>query len=761
MRRIAIAGIGVGALAAAGAAYVFMHRSPSAAEQWALVDRYCAGCHNDVDLAGDFAFSRLSRTNLAADAPVWETAIRKLRGHLMPPPGEPRPSEARTDAFVRWLENSLDAAGRAAPNPGAPALHRLNRAEYANAVRDLLDVTVDATTLLPADDSSAGFDNVASTLSVSPALLSSYIAAAAKISRLAVGDPSAGSAIVTYRAPRGLVQSEHLEGQPLGTRGGMTVRHVFPLDAEYEIRVARGGNGFGLEALGGDEEVEITINGERAATLGRAGPRTAILKIPAGPQALGAAIIRKRDARGVDDLFAVQSPTPGITSVSIVGPRSATGVGDTQSRRRIFVCSPAAETEEAACARDIARRLAERAYRRPMNADDPALATLLAFYSAGRAEGSFDAGIQRAVARVLVDPEFIFRFEAEPAALPAGAVYPVSDVELASRLSFFLWSSIPDEPLLAAAAAGELSQPKVLEREVRRMLADPKADALVANFASQWLGLRQLDTLSPTSSEFDGNLRLGLRKETELLFASVLREDSSVVELLSADYTFVDERLARHYGLANIRGSRFRRVEVGDERRGLLGQGSVLTITSAPNRTSPVKRGQWILANLLGTPPPPPPQGVETNLDQTAPAGSLPTTMRERLARHMADPSCAACHNLMDPLGFALENFDFIGQWRDAEGASPVDAHGVFVDGSALEGPAGLRRVLLEHKELFVQTFAEKLLTYAVGRSLEPSDMPAVREIVRRAADDEYRMSALVLGVAESVPMRMRSKKGP
>ena len=760
MRRVAIIGIGIGAIAAATAASLFLaHRAPSAADQWALVDRYCAGCHNDAELAGDFSFSRLSRTDLAVDAALWETAIRKLRGHLMPPPGEPRPSDARTAAFVGWLEESLDAAARAAPNPGAPALHRLNRAEYANAVRDLLDVTVDAATLLPGDDSSAGFDNIASALSVSPALLSSYVAAAARISRLAVGDPSTSSAIVTYRAPRGLVQAEHLDGQPLGTRGGMTVRHFFPLDAEYEIRVARGGNGFGLEALGGDEEVEITVNGARAATLGRGGPRAAVLRIPAGQQALGVAIVRKRDAQGVDDLFAVHAPTPGITSVSIVGPRDARGVGDTPSRRRIFVCSPTAAAEQT-CAADILRRLAERAYRRPMAADDPALATLLTFYAAGRADGPFDAGIQRAVARVLVDPEFIFRFEAEPADLPAGAPYAVSDVELASRLSFFLWSSIPDEPLLAAAAAGELSQPEALEREVRRMLADPKADALVENFASQWLGLRQLDTVSPTSSEFDGNLRQAFRKETELLFETVLREDSSIVEMLSAEFTFVDERLARHYGLPNIRGSRFRRVEIGDERHGLLGHGSVLTVTSAPNRTSPVKRGQWILANLLGTPPPPPPEGVETNLDQTAPAGSAATTMRDRLARHMADPSCAACHNLMDPLGFALENFDFIGQWRDAEGASPVDAHGVFVDGSALEGPAGLRRVLLEHSDLFVQTFAEKLLTYALGRSLEASDMPAVREIVRQAARGEYRMSALVLGVAESVPMRMRSKKG-
>ena len=758
MRRVAIVGVGVTIVAAAAAAYLYVRRAPGPEEHWALVDRYCEGCHNEAELAGDLAFAKLSRTNLAADAAVWETAIRKLRGHLMPPPGEPRPSDARIDAFVGWLEVSLDAAAREAPKPGAPALRRLNRAEYANAVRDLLDVTVDATALLPGDDSSAGFDNIASALSVSPALLSSYVAAAARISRLAVGDPSTSSAITTYRAPRGLVQAEHLDGQPLGTRGGMTIRHVFPLDAEYEIRVARGGNGFGLEALGGDEEVEITVNGERAALLGR-GQRMAALNISAGPQTLGIAIVRKRDAQGVDDLFAVQSPTPGITNVSIVGPRNAVGVGDTPSRRRLFVCTPTGPADEASCAADILRHLAERAYRRPMMADDPAVARLLEFYSEGRAEGSFDSGIQRAVARALVDPEFIFRFEHEPAELGAGAIYRVSDVELASRLSFFLWSSIPDEPLLAAAAAGELSEPAVLQREVRRMLTDPKADALVANFASQWLGLRLLDTVSPTSSEFDGNLRQAFRKETELLFASVLREDRSVVDLLSADYTFVDERLARHYGIPSVRGSRFRRIELTDgARRGLLGHGSVLTVTSAPNRTSPVKRGQWILENVLGTPAPPPPDNVETNLDETAPAGAAPTTMRRRLEQHMADPGCAACHSLMDPLGFALENFDFIGQWRDAEAGAPVDAHGVFVDGSALEGPAGLRQVLLTESELFVQTFAEKLLTYAVGRPLAASDMPAVRDIVRSAERDEYRLSTLVLGVAQSVPMQMRSK---
>jgi hypothetical protein len=760
MRNLAVFGIAsVAALAGAVGVEMLGQRAPSAAEHWALLDRYCATCHNDVELAGELAFDRLRPDDLHANAEVWETAIRKLRGHLMPPPGEPRPEQRDLDALVGWLEDSLDAAARAAPSPGAPVLHRLNRAEYANAVRDLLHLPIAAATLLPGDDSSGGFDNIANALSVSPALLQSYVSAAARISRLAVGDPGASSGITTYRAPRGLQQAEHLDGQPLGTRGGMTIEHVFPVDGEYEIRAGRGGGGFGLEALGGDEDIEITVNGERTAVLTRGGPRSATLPIAAGPQTLGVAIVRKRDAEGVDDLFAVHAPTPGITNVSIVGPLRANGAGDTPSRRRIFVCSPAEADDEQACAATILRTLAERAYRRPVSDGDTALATLLEFYAAGRAEGSFDAGIQRALARVLVDPEFIFRFEAEPAELAAGAIYRISDVELASRLSFFLWSSIPDDELRATAASGSLHEPAALEREVLRMLADPKADALVANFASQWLGLRQLDTVSPVSNDFDGNLRQAFRRETELLFGSVLREDLSVVTLLDADYTFVDERLARHYDVPNVRGSRFRRIELSsDRRRGLLGHGSFLTITSAPNRTSPVKRGQWVLQNVLGTPPPPPPEGVETNLDETAPIGATATTMRQRLERHMADPGCAACHDLMDPIGFALENFDFTGKWRDAEGGVAVDSAGVFVDGSAIAGPEGLRRVLLEHRELFVATLAEKLLTYAIGRTLEPRDMPAVREIVRRAARDDYRFSALVQGVAASVPMQMRVK---
>jgi hypothetical protein len=755
MRRGAKIGIGVGGLAALTvAAYVFyQHRTVNPAEQWAMVDRYCEGCHSGAERAGDLAFDRLDKSDLSANVAVWEKAIRKLRGGLMPPPGEPRPAAERLDTFVGFLEASLDAAARAAPNPGTPGLRRLNRTEYANAVRDLIDLPIDAAAFLPGDDSVGGFDNVGSALSISPTLLQAYVSAAATLSRLAVGDPNASPTLTTYRAPRDWQSGNHIDGQPLGTRGGFEVQHVFPLDAEYEFRMA----------ARADDEVQITINGKRAALLPSTGPRgarVAKLTIPAGPQAIGVALIRRHDTEGVDDLFAVHQESSGIASFTINGPLHATGAGDTPSRRRIFSCSPASPAEEPACAAQILRSLATHAYRRPVGAEDTALATLLGFYEAGRAAGSFDAGIQRALARLLVDPELIFRIEAEPAELADGGIYRVSDIDLASRLSFFLWSSIPDDALLATAATGKLHQPTVLEREVRRMLADPKADALVTSFAAQWLQLRLLDTMSPETREFDGNLREALRKETELFFSSVLREDRSVVDFIDADYTFVDERLAQHYGLPNIRGSRFRRVELppSSPRRGLLGQGSLLTLTSAPNRTSPVKRGQWVLNNILGTPAPQPPANVETNLEETAPA-SAATTMRERLEHHQSNPSCAMCHGLIDPLGFTLENFDSIGAWRNTEAGRTVNAHGSFIDGTALDGAVGLRGFLLERRELFVAAFTERLLTYALGRTLEPYDMPVVRAIVRTAAKDDYRFSALVQGIVASEPMQFRMKR--
>jgi hypothetical protein len=755
MTRIALFGVGAGGLAAlAIAAYAYhLHRTPTmdVAEQRAMLDRYCADCHNDAERAGDLAFDRLDLGRAHADAAVWETVIRKLRGGLMPPPGEPRPAAERLDAFVGFLEESLDTAARNAPNPGVPGLRRLNRTEYANAVRDLIELPVDVEALLPGDDSVGGFDNIGSALSISPTLLQAYVGAAATLSRLAVGDPTASPTLTTYRAPRDWQSGNHIDGQPLGTRGGFQVQHVFPLDAEYEIRVT----------ARSDDDVDVSIDGERVALLPSAGrnARVASLAVAAGPRTLGVALVRRHDTEGVEDLFAVHAESSSIASFTINGPLHAAGSGDTPSRRRIFRCSPENASEEAQCAAQILEGLATRAYRRPIGDGDPALQTLLDFYEAGRAEGSFEAGIQRALARLLVDPEFIFRIESEPADLPPGAVYRVSDVDFASRLSFFLWSSIPDDALLATAAAGELRNPAVLERELQRMLADPKADALVSNFAVQWLQLRILDTVLPENRKFDGNLRHALRTETELFFASVLREDRSVVDLLDADYTFVDERLAEHYGLPNIRGSRFRRVELppSSPRRGLLGQGSLLTLTSAPNRTSPVKRGQWVLNSLLGTPAPQPPDNVETNLEETAPAGSA-TTMRQRLEQHQANPSCAMCHSLIDPLGFALENFDAIGEWRDTEAGQAVNARGTFVDGRELDGVSGLRRLLLERRELFVAAFTEKLLTYALGRTLEPYDMPVVREIVRTAAKNDYRFSALVRGIVESEPMQFRMK---
>ena len=748
-------------LAAAAVLAVWLGRSgePTADAQWALVDRYCVECHNDGEFAGGVAFDTLDRDDVAGHGEILEAAVRKLRARMMPPPGEPRPEPARLDSLAAWLETTLDDAALADPNPGAPALHRLNRAEYANAIRDLLGLPVDTATLLPGDDASDGFDNIASALSVSAAHMQAYVAAAAEISRLAVGDPTTSAEIATYTAPRGLSQAEHLDGMPLGTRGGFLVEHVFPLDAEYEISIRRAGGGFGLRAVGGDEPVEVTLNGARVRVLGRGAPARFVLPVEAGAHTLGAAIVRESRPAGVDDLFAVHAGSTGVQAISIIGPLDASGAGDTPSRQRIFICEPAHASDEERCATEILTALATRAYRRPVAASDPSFGTLFEFYRTGRALGSFETGIQHALARVLVDPEFIFRFEREPENLAAGEAYPLGPYERASRLSFFLWSSIPDDALLQAAADGRLLDNAGLEREVERMLADPKSFALVDNFATQWLGLRQLDTVSPISNDFDGNLRRSFRRETELLFESVLREDRSIVGLIDADYTFVDERLARHYGMPNIRGSRFRRVELPDNaRRGLLGHGSLLTITSPPNRTSPVMRGAWIMENLLGAPAPNPPEGVDTDLDAKAAATSAPGTVREQLERHREDPACAGCHGMIDPIGFALENFDLIGRWRDTDGGVAVDASGVLWDGTPMDGPAGLRAALLDRRELFVARATEKLMAYALGRSVEHHDMPAIRAIVRDAAEDDYRFSRLVAGVVKSPGFLMKRK---
>jgi mono/diheme cytochrome c family protein len=726
-------------------------RGPVRSEAQNVVDRYCATCHNPRMKAGGLALDALPVATAARDPQTWEKVIRKVRTGMMPPAGSPRPDRATLDGLAATVETALDRAAAASPNPGAPALHRLNRTEYGNAVRDLLDLPIDAAALLPGDDSSEGFDNQASVLSVSPALMQAYVTAAAKISRLAVGDPTISADITTYIAPRGFSQAGHREGLPLGTRGGLLVQHVFPLDAEYEFRVGRAGGGlFGLPPVGTGDSVEITLNAERVRLIGNDTRGPVRLKIPAGPHTIGVAVVRKSNARGVDDLFSEHAASAGVNNLVINGPLNPTGPGDTPSRRKIFVC----QAQDEACARTILARLATRALRRPVAERDATVTMLMGFFESGRTLRGFETGVQYALARLLVDPQFIYRFERAPATARAGTAYKVSDLELASRLSFFLWSSIPDEELLRVAASGRLDDPAVLEQQTRRMLADDRARALVDNLAGQWLQLRQLDDISPVTKEFDGNLRYAFRRETELLFETIVGEDRSILDLIAANYTFVDERLARHYGIPNVRGSRFRRVTLDDERSGLLGQGSLLTVTSAGNRTSPVKRGKWILENLLGAPVPQPPPGVETNLAPAA--GAAPTSVRQRLEQHRANPSCASCHAVMDPVGFSLENFDLIGKYRETDGGAPVNATGKLADGTALDGPATLRKALLDRREAVASTATEKLLTYALGRRVEYFDMPAVRTIVRDAARQDYRFSSLITGIVKSVPFTMK-----
>jgi len=730
-----------------------------AEQNWQLIERYCSECHNLDDFSGGLAFDLLSPDSIHKDVAVWEKVIRKLKAGMMPPPENPRPEERQLLALVENLEHAIDEQAGNEPRPGAPLLRRLNRTEYQNAIRDLLDLPINASELMPADDSSGGFDNVANVLSISPVLLEAYISAASKISRLAVGDMNAVASATTYRSD-GQSQAIQNEGLTLGTRGGLNVTHVFPLDAEYEITVGRGGaNGaFTLTPFGERDPVEIVIDGERIALLQPEDRGTIRVPLTGGVHEVETAYLPMTPGLGVDDLHSVWAASTGIGTLVIRGPLDPVGPGDTPSRQKIFICSPASGAEEAGCAEQIISNLALRAYRRPV--DQANLDILMEFYRDGREKGSFDTGIQYALSRLLVDPNFIFRFEAERDDLPTGGVYAVDDYELASRLSFFLWSSIPDERLLELAGQGRLSDAAMLRAEVQRMLADPKAESLVSNFATQWLSLRRLETVNPVSLDFDNALRVSMLKETQLLFRHVLREDASITDLLDADYTFVDERLARHYGLPGIRGSHFRKVDLsGEARRGLLGHASILTITSAPNRTSPVIRGTWVLEHLLGTPPPAPPAGVETNLEVSVPGGAAVMSIREQLERHRADPTCAACHDMIDPLGFALENYDAVGMWRNQVGGVAVDTTSRLWDGSQLTGPDGLREALLARQDLFVETFIEKLMTYALGRTVDHYDMPAIRSISASARAEDYRMGSIVQGIVESVAFRMRMKE--
>jgi hypothetical protein len=734
------------------------------AQDHALLDRYCVGCHNEKTRAGNLAIDKLDLAHPGNNAESWEKVVRKIRAGMMPPAGMPRPDRATLDDFASKLELALDSAAAAKPNPGTTGLHRLNRTEYANSIRDLLDLEIDPSTLLPADDSSEGFDNIADALAISPALLERYVATATKLSRLAVGDPGTTPSTVTYRVPSDLSQSDHIEGLPLGTRGGILVHNVFPLDAEYAIKIHAKAANIGLGSPGFlDNELEVTLNGERIKLSKAAGTLDLRLPIKAGPQELGVAFINKNPP-GADDIWQIFPNNSGVQSVAITGPFNPTGAGDTPSRRRIFVCRLAASTDpaaskeedELACAKKILSTLARRAYRSPLSDSD--LETLIGFYRSGRRDASFDAGIQEALARVLIDPRFVFRFERQPATVAAAAVYRISDLELASRLSFFLWSSIPDDELLNLAIQNKLHEPAVLERQTRRMLADPRSEMLATNFAGQWLYLRELKNQRPLSPAFNENLREAFRHETELLFESIVREDRNVVDLLNTDYTFVDERLAAHYGMPGVHGSQFRRVAIQDDaRRGLLGQSSFLLVTSVANRTSPVARGKWILENILDSPAPlPPPNVPPLKGDEGTPQ---PTSLRQRMEEHRKNPTCAACHKIMDPIGFSLDNFDLIGTWRADDSGEPIDATGQLVDGTKLNGPASLRNALLSRSDVFVRTTTEKLLTYATGRALKYYDMPVVRSIARDAAQDGNRFSALIQGIVKSDPFQMRMKQ--
>ena len=753
-----------------------------------LLNDYCITCHNARTRTADLALDELDLTQVPGDGAVWEEVIRKLRGGMMPPPNARRPANSSLQELAAWLEQTLDETARANPEPGRAALHRLNRTEYGNAIRDLLDLEIDVTELLPADDEAYGFDNVADVLRVSPSLVEQYLTASRKISELAVGDPEIATISSVYRVPPDRAQSDHIEGLGLGTRGGTLIRHTFPLDAEYDFSVFLMRNIVGyMKGLEWPHELEIAIDGERVflapvggdadnamsdanfAAAGDAIDERLQTRIPvtAGPHDVGVAFIRKNYSESHEPLqphtrdhdLQNMNGVPLVDYIDITGPFAVTGRGDTASRRRIFTCNPA-PSDEQLCAAEILSRLATRAYRRPVNDDDMAL--LMEFYDTGRNNGDFETGIQNGLRLVLSSPEFLFRSEPDPEGIRPGEIYPVDDLALASRLSFFLWSSIPDDALLALAVEGRLSDPEVLSGQVERMLADARSNALVENFAGQWLFLRNLQSVSPDSKlfpNFDDNLRQAFRTETELFFESVIREDRSILDLLTAEYTFVNERLARHYEIDDVYGSHFRRVTLEDSnRRGLLGHGSILTITSMPNRTSPVLRGKWVLENILGTPPPAPPSDVP-DLEENQP-GQEARSVKARLEEHRGNPVCASCHAMIDPAGLALENFDAIGRWRTKEEGGLVETDGQLVDGTPVDGPVALREALLDRSGQFVRTVTEKMLTYALGRGLEHYDMPVVRSVAENAIADDYRFSSLVMGIVNSPPFQTRRATG-
>ena len=758
--------------------------SSSSAAAPELVRTYCVQCHNARVQTAGVALDTADIGDLSHDTELWERALRKLRARAMPPSGMPRPDETAYSGLVAYLETELDRLAAETPDPGrTDTLRRLTRTEYRNAVRDLLALDVDVTALLPRDDASFGFDNV-SAVGLSPLLMERYLSAAQKVSRLAVGQVGLGPGSHVVVLPVDLTQEDHFDGLPFGTRGGTAVSYNFPLDGDYQIQVRLSRNrNENVEGLNEPHDMEITLDGERLGLFTVTPNRNRFgdyyadedvdkgleVRIPveAGPHTVGATFIKKNSAlieterqpyRAAFNMDRHPRIQPAVRSVSITGPYDSRGAGETPSREQIFICHPTAAAEERDCAQTIVSNLARRAYRRPVTERD--LDSLLGFYDDARARGGFEAGIETAVRALLTSTEFLFRVERDPEGVASGTAYRLSDLELATRLSFFLWSSLPDDELLDLAEQDDLSDPDILETQVRRMLEDPRAASLSTNFASQWLHLRNLDASKPnlrTFPDFDENLRQGFRRETEMLFGHIVDEDRSVLELLSADYTFLNERLAKHYSVPNVYGDQFRRVDLpsNGERAGLLSHGSVLTVTSYATRTSPVLRGKWVLENLLGMPPPPPPPNVPPLAD--AGPGGHALSMRDRMEQHRANPACAACHQLMDPAGLSMENFDAIGRWRThGDGRTAIDASGSLPGGLTFEGASGLREAVLSRPELFVGTMTEKLFTFALGRGVEHGDASAIRAIVREAKENEYRFSSLVLGIAKSVPFQMR-----
>jgi mono/diheme cytochrome c family protein len=756
-----------------------------------LIDKYCVKCHNTGFKSGGVAFNAMDHKNLGPDAEVWEEVIRRLRGHYMPPAGQAQPTPAERQQLIAWLESQLDLAASTGPNPGTVPLHRLNRSEYANAVHDILGLRIDPAQLLPRDDKSAGFDNVADVLKVSPSFLEQYISAARQVSVQAVGNPAARVQSRIYPGPAEAVQYMHIEGLPLGTRGGMVIDHDFPVDGDYEVTInglVGAGYLWGVmdkntlvvtlddakvyeNTLGGEADLEA-VDVKQAVGVGAVNDRFKNIRIhaKAGPHRIGITFLEKTAAESDEILsgfvpvagMAVpingNSTGPRISTVEVRGPVAAKGVSDTPSRRKIFICQPKAPSQEQACAEKILTNIARKAYRRPVGAED--LHAPLTLYKQGRkAGGDFDAGIQKGLLAILASPKFLYRSHAVPGDAQPGQTYRIADRDLASRLSFFLWSSLPDDQLLGLAGKGELHKPKVLEAQVRRMLADPRANALVTNFAFQWLNVHGLEQVDPDPNifpEFTTDLVPAFERELELFIGSVFDEDQSIIRLLDGDYTYLNERLALHYGIKNVRGGQFRRVKLAESyRRGVLGKGAVLMVTSYANRTTPVIRGAYLLEKFFGTPPSPPPPNVEAFPETQE--GAVALTVRARLAEHRRNPSCGACHNVIDPIGLSLEHFDSIGRWRDKDpdAGEAIDATGQLASGRPLHGPDDLRKAMTDEPQIFAQTFTENLMTFALGRPVQYFDMPTVRAIVRASAKQDYRFSAIVLGIINSPAFQM------